>query len=155
MVAISGGETRGISPISFSDLTNQYMSFLTIHGNASENLEFRMVKADMSEQVLLLENEQFSNNLVLGTLDSPYRYECYVTEGDCPTIRDISTLDMQVAQSQVRYQAAIRLSSSGIIDGQRSVEFISGREVIIEPGFEVMPLSTLDIRIEDCISSPK
>ena len=150
LVALSNGETRGVAPVNYDADMNGFMAYLTIHGEGNENIEFTLVKGDMSKQALLLESEQFTNNDIHGSPENPYHFSCLSEDPDCPTLREVNAVDLQVAKAQSKYSAAIRLSSSAVISGEKSVEFTAGREVILSSGFEVRPQSSILINIEDC-----
>ena len=150
LVALSDGHTRGVAPVQYDANMDGFTAYLTIHGFGDESLNFTLVKGDMSQQNVLIETETFVNNSLLGNPESPYHFGCLSNDPDCPTVRDVSPVDLQVTKAQTNYRAAIRLSSSAIISGQKSVEFSAGREVILNHGFEVMPESSVLINIENC-----
>ena len=150
LVALSGAETRGVAEVSYDVAMDAFMAYLTVYGESNESLEFRLVKGDMSNQVLFSENETFGKNDVHGSPAAPYKFACMVTDGPCPTVRELTNIDMLIDAKQSQYRAALRLISDAIIDNERNIQFFSGREVILQSGFEVKQLSSLEVNIEDC-----
>jgi len=150
LVALSGAETRGVAEVSYDVAMDAFMAYLTVYGESNESLEFRLVKGDMSNQVLFSENETFGKNDVYGSPAVPYKFACMVIDGPCPTVRELTNVDMLIDAKQSQYRAALRLISDAIINNERNIQFFSGREVILQSGFEVKQLSSLEVNIEDC-----
>ncbi len=149
LAAYVDGEMRGISEVNWVDVLGKFIYYLSIEGDETAILNFKLLHATDGNIIDLEQNLTYNVNQITGTARSPFNFTCSVFE---PCADDVffRTADIDDAQSLISKGARLSLKSDAILSTGISFRFAAGEEIELLAGFETVNGAVLQAFIESC-----
>lgn len=147
LAAYAGAESRGVA-----DRNHDGRYYLTIDGDASVPLSFKLIHESTQAIILLNENFLFNADGIVGLISDPFDFTCGGIVR-CPDTQMLHSEDLTSPDFNMKYSAMSSLQSDGVLQQGYNLTLGSGLSVELLEGFEVKKGAELLIIIEECVNS--